>query len=149
MHCYTDSDWASDIDTRRSCAGHVVNMSGGAVNWSSKRQATVALSSTEAEYMAASTAVCDVIWLKQLADELNRGADKSITVFCDNESAIKLAKSDAFCPRTKQIDIRFHHLRQKIENGSINIQYISTDKNAADMLTKEVTKHKRLTNIKT
>lgn len=142
MYCYTDSDWGSDVDTRRSCAGHVITMAGGAVSWSSKRQATVALSSTEAEYMATSSAVCDLIWLKQLANELDQSMEKCVTVFCDNESAIKLAKLDAFRPRTKHIDIRFHHLREKIESGVIDIKYISTDDNTADMLTKPVTRQK-------
>lgn len=111
VDCYSDSDWASDPDKRRSCAGHLIRMSNGAISWSSKRQATVALSSTEAEYMAISSAVCDVIWVKQLGDEIDAKFQTSIPIFCDNESALKLAKTDAFRPRTKHIDIRYHHVR--------------------------------------
>lgn len=144
IHCYTDSDWASDIDSRRSCAGHVVIMSNGAISWSSKKQRTVALSSTEAEYMALSTAACDVLWVKQLAQELDSPSNDPTIILCDNESTINLGKNDAFRPRTKHIDIRFHHLRKKISTGFIDIKHVSTHKNAADFLTKAVTqlKHK-------
>lgn len=144
LYCYSDSDWAADLDTRRSCAGHVAIMANGAISWSSKRQRTVTLSSTEAEYMALSTAVCDIMWLKQLAQELDVTDNERTNILCDNESTIKLAKSDAFRPRTKHIDIRYHHLRDNIENGVISINYVSTDTNAADALTKPVTRQKTI-----
>lgn len=119
MSCYSDSDWASDVDKRRSCSGHVILMSNGAISWSSKRQPTVALSSTEAEYMAISSATCDIIWAQQLISELDKNFDRRTILFCDNESAEKLALSDAFRPRTKHIDIRYHHVREKIAQGSL------------------------------
>lgn len=112
MLCYTDSDWASDTDSRRSCAGYVVTMSNGATSWSSKRQLTVALSSTEAEYMALSSAVSDVLWLQQLVTELDSNGKKKIAILCDNTSAISMAENDAFRPRTKHIDIRHHYVRR-------------------------------------
>lgn len=143
MHCYSDSDWASDIDKRRSCAGQTIIMSNAAISWSSKRQCTVALSSTEAEYMALSSAVCDVIWTQQLAAEIDIKFQCKTKIYCDNESAIKLSLSDAFRPRTKHIDIRYHHLREKVECGVIDILHVPTEENVADMLTKPVTKQKQ------
>lgn len=144
FYCYVDSDWASDIDKRRSCTGQIIVMSNGAVSWQSKRQATVALSSTEAEYMAMSAAICEVIWLQQLSWELDPNSKINTKLLCDNESAQKLALSDAYRPRTKHIDIRYHHMREKIESGVIHIKHISTTENVADALTKAVTKEKNL-----
>lgn len=144
FHCYSDADWASDIDKRRSCTGQVIIMSNGAISWQSKRQATVALSSTEAEYMAMSSAICEIIWMQQLASELDKNFKVGTTLLCDNESAQKLSLSDAYRPRTKHIDIRYHHMRQKIEDGVINIEHVATTDNVADALTKAVSKDKVL-----
>lgn len=142
LHAYVDSDWASEIDERRSCTGFVIMMTNGAINWCSKRQPIVALSSTEAEYIALSSVTSDVLWTKQLRDELDNDKSTTTTIYCDNESAIKIAESDAFRPRTKHIDIRFHHIREKVENGVIGIRHIPTQKMIADSLTKAVAKNK-------
>lgn len=139
---YSDADWGSETDKRRSCSGYVIKLSGAAICWMSKRQPIVALSSTEAEYIALSSTICELIWLKQLIDELNTNIAKSITVFCDNQSTIKLAASDAYRPRTKHIDIRYHHIRQLIEAKVINIDFVPTAKNAADSLTKATSAEK-------
>lgn len=74
------------------------------MTWNSKRQPIVALSSTEAEYIALSSAVCDVIYMKQLADEINKNIAKEVIIFCDNQSTIKLSECDAFRPRSKHIE---------------------------------------------
>ncbi|XP_036345999.1 secreted RxLR effector protein 161-like [Rhagoletis pomonella] len=142
LHGSSDADWASDIDKRRSCTGYLFKMSNAAINWASKRQPTVALSSTEAEYMAMSSAVQEAVWLKQLSGELDYGGGSSIQLYCDNQSAIKLAESDGFRPRSKHIDIKYHHLRETVENGIISIKYIPTVEMAGDSLTKAVAKGK-------
>lgn len=142
LHIYCDADWASDIDKRRSCTGFVAKLSNAAISWQSKRQSTTALSSTEAEYMALSSAVCEVIWIRQLAMEIDQATEKPTLVLCDNESAIKLGQSEAYRPRTKHIDIRFHHLREKVSEKAIELKHISTDLMAADSLTKAVSKQK-------
>lgn len=135
---YSDSDWASEIDKRRSCSGYVVIMSGAAICWSSKRQSIVALSSTEAEYIALSATACEIVWLLQLANELGQNMTNKAFLFCDNQSAIKLSLSDAYRPRTKHIDIRHHRIRELIESKTIKIAYTSTKQMAADALTKAV-----------
>lgn len=140
LYCHSDADWASDVDKRRSCTGHVVIMSNAAISWQSKRQATVALSSTEAEYMAMSSAICEVIWMQQLSSELDKRPESGTVIWCDNESAQKLALSDAYRPRTKHIDIRYHHMRQKIEDGVIDVQHVPSKENLADVLTKAIGK---------
>lgn len=135
---YCDADWASDIDKRRSCTGYVFKLCNGAISWSSKRQETVALSSTEAEYIAISWAIREAIWLRNFIQELDNHIAETINIKVDNQSAMKLSEADNYNQRTKHIDIRYHHLRQQIENGIIQLVYVSTDENAADVLTKAV-----------
>lgn len=139
---YCDADWASDIDNRRSCTGYVFKVSNAAVSWGSKRQQTIALSSTEAEYMAMSSAVQEAIWLKQLADELGCRTKRAVKLFCDNQSAIKLTESDIYRQRSKHIDIRFHYIRNIIKEGKVDVIYVNTKENVADSLTKAVTTEK-------
>lgn len=142
MHAYSDADWGSQIDDRRSCSGYTVIMSNAAISWCSKRQPIVALSSTEAEYIALSSSVREVIWIRQLAKEVDDKFDGPTLIWCDNQSTIKLAESEAYRPRTKHIDIRFHHTREKIDNKTITIEFCPTGEMTADSLTKSVTREK-------
>lgn len=139
---YSDADWASEVDGRRSCSGFIIKLAGASICWMSKRQPIVAMSSTEAEYIALSSVASELMWLKQLADELDTNIAKKITILCDNQSSIKLSSSDAYRPRTKHIDIRFHRIRELVEAKVIDIEFVSTDKNAADALTKAVSAEK-------
>lgn len=109
------------------------------MSWNSKRQPTVALSSTEAEYMALSAATQEAMWLRQLNDEIFPAENEvAITLFCDNRSAIFLASNDVYKTRSKHIDIRHHFVRQKVADGKIKLQSISTENMTADVLTKAV-----------
>lgn len=135
---YCDADWASDVDKRRSCTGYVFQLRNGAISWNSKRQDTVALSSTEAEYIAVSWSIREAIWLQNFVQELDKKVAKSIKIWVDNQSAIKLSETDGYNKRTKHIDVRYHHLREKIEDGTIQLEYVPTEENAADILTKAV-----------
>ncbi|KAH4050789.1 hypothetical protein HBI95_077750 [Parastagonospora nodorum] len=135
---YVDSDWAGCIDTRRSTTGWVVLFNGTAVSWSAKRQKTVALSSCEAEYVAAAEAAKEAIWMKNFVNELNIPSVKitTIPVFIDNMSAMKLAKNPEFHARTKHIDIRHHFLREQVLSGNIRLIRVRTQENPADLFTK-------------
>ena len=114
-----------------------------AVSWNSKRQQTVALSTTEAEYMAISAAAQEAIWLRQLHCELWPSTRATpITLFCDNQSAIKLSENCAYHARSKHIDVRHHYIRDKVGCGEIIIKYICTDSMTADCLTKALPKPK-------
>lgn len=135
---YTDSDWAGD-STRRSTSGYLFNMGSGAISWSSKRQATVALSTCEAEYIGQTQATKEAIWLKKLLNQLLRPNDsdpKATVIFGDNQGAIALAKNAQFHARTKHIDIAHHFVREKVNDGTVDIRYVPTDKQLADGLTK-------------
>lgn len=141
---YSDADWASDIDKRRSCTGYVFKLSNAAITWKSTRQSTVALSSTEAEYMAISSAIQEAIWLRQLCHELGFTMKNPTKMNCDNQSAILLAKSDGYRQRSKHIDIRYHHIRDKIKDKQIEIKFLCTNEMVADSLTKAVSQQKTL-----
>lgn len=142
MHGFSDADWASDVDKRRSCTGYIFKLSGAAISWKSKRQSTTALSSTEAEYMALAAATQEAVWLCQLMKELQLNRSKPMRIYCDNQSAIKLAESDAYRPRSKHIDIRYHYIREMVESFKIEVKHLKTDSMVADSLTKAVPGHK-------
>ncbi len=135
---YVDSDYAGDLDKRRSTTGYVFIMAGGPVSWRSTLQSTIALSSTEAEYMAVTEAVKEAIWLQGLVTDLGF-EQQEVTVYCDSQSAIHLAKNQVYHSRTKHIDVRFHFVREILEEDDIKLQKIGTEDNPADMLTKVVT----------
>lgn len=134
---YVDSDYAGDLDKRRSTTGYVFTLAGGPVSWRSILQSTVALSTTEAEYMAVTEAFKEAIWLQGLLDDLGV-VQEQIPVHCDSMSAIYLAKNQVHHARTKHIDVRFHFVREIIEEGDILLVKIDTKENPADMLTKVV-----------
>lgn len=133
---FSDADYASDVDKRRSCTGFVVKLCGAAVSWHSKRQEIVALSSTEAEYIALSTTIKEVLWISQFIKEISGMDMKPVTVYCDNTSTVKLTKSDSYRERTKHIDVRYHHIRENVERGKIKIEFMPTNDMVADALTK-------------
>ncbi|CAL8992131.1 unnamed protein product, partial [Prunus brigantina] len=115
---YVDSNYAGDLDKRRSTTGFVFTIAGGPVSWRSILQSTVALSTTEAEYMAVTEAIKEAIWLQGLLDDLGVQQDH-VDVHCDNQSAIYLAKNQVHHAHTKHIDVRFHFVREIIEEGDI------------------------------
>jgi hypothetical protein len=130
---YVDSDYAGDLDRRRSLTGYVFTVGSCAVSWKAVLQPVVALSTTEAEYMAIAEACKELIWLKGLYAELC-GVDSCITLFSDSQSAIYLTKDQMFHARTKHIEIKYHYVRDEIEKGKLKVCKISTQNNPADML---------------
>ncbi|KAL4312354.1 hypothetical protein GQ457_01G013740 [Hibiscus cannabinus] len=134
---YVDSNYAGDLDDRRSTTGYVFTLGGGPICWKSTVQPIVALSTTEAEYMAVVEAAKEALWLIGLVKEL--GLEQGgVQLHCDSQSAIHLAKNQVYHARTKHIDVRFHKIRELIASGEILLQKVHTANNAADMLTKTV-----------
>ncbi|XP_031265470.1 secreted RxLR effector protein 161-like [Pistacia vera] len=107
---FTDNDWASSLDDRRSILANVFSLGSGVITWSSKKQATTALSSSEAEYVAATSAACQAIWLRRILAELHQKQEGATTIFRDNKATISMTKNPIFHGRTKHIDIRFHFI---------------------------------------
>ncbi|KAG8500107.1 hypothetical protein CXB51_003710 [Gossypium anomalum] len=135
---YVGSDYAGDLDKRRSTTGYVFTLAGGPISWKSTLQSTVALSTTEAEYMTITEAVKEAIWLQSMVKTLGL-VQEHINVYCDSQSAIHLAKNQVYHARTKHIDVRFHFVREIIDEGKICLQKIKTADNPADMMTNVVT----------
>jgi len=135
---FCDADWGGCLDSRRSTSGYVFLLGGGAVSWKSKRQESVALSSTEAEYMAACLAAKEAVWLRRLLEEMGVQFTTSTTIFTDNQSSLKLMENPVLHERTKHVDIRYHFTRDTISTGQIDFKFIPTDQQAADSLTKGV-----------
>ena len=132
---YVDSDYAGCIDTRKSLTGYVFTMFGTAISWKANLQKVVALSTTEAEYMALTEAIKEALWLTGLIEELKL-KQEIITVYCDNQSAIQLTKNSVHHERTKHIDIKLHFIREVVEKEAVKIEKIATEENPSDMITK-------------
>jgi len=106
------------------------------IPWCSRKQKSVALSPTEAEYMAASTATCEAIWLRKLLVSLFKKTMEATKVYCDNQSYIKLSENPVFHDRSKHIDIRCHFIRDCVQRGVVQLQYVPMREQVADILTK-------------
>jgi transposase InsO family protein len=139
---YSDADWAGDTDTRRSTTGLTVIMAGCAVSWASRLQRTVALSTTEAEYMALAEVAREITWIRALVKDVGYKVDAPTRVNCDNQGTIALVKNPVHHKRTKHIDIRYHFTREKHEAEEISVEYCSTQDMLADILTKGLAKPK-------
>ena len=133
---YCDADWGGDRDTRRSTTAYVFMLNGGCVSWSSKLQPTVALSSAEAEYMAACAGVQEAIYLRRLLNDLGYKQDQATVIYEDNQGCIALSENPVLHKRTKHIDIRYHFTRERVESGEIALRYVATEHQLADLLTK-------------
>jgi hypothetical protein len=138
---YADADYAGDIDTRRSTTGYVFILNGGAISWSSRLQPTVAVSTAEAEYMAAAFAVKEALWLRKLLMDLGKGSEP-IRIYGDNQSALKLIKHPIASLRSKHIDIVYHFTRERAARGEVKFEYIQTDDMVADIMTKPLPENK-------
>ena len=133
---YVDADGASQ-DHRRAISGYVFMVDGGAVSWSSKKQELVTLSTTEAEYVAATHAAKEAIWLCRLLTELSGSINTPTMLFSDSKSSIALTHDGHYHARTKHIDIRYHFIHYIIEAGTIKLVYhCPTNDMTADILTK-------------
>ena len=133
---YSDSDFAGDLDDQRSTSGYVFFFGSGAVSWASKKQPIVALSTTEAEYIAAAFCACQCVWIKRVLEKLDPKEQKSTLILCDNNSTIQLSKNPFFHEKSKHIDIRFHFLRDLVKDGGVKLSYCKSEVQIADIMTK-------------
>ncbi|GJR76714.1 hypothetical protein Tco_0089079 [Tanacetum coccineum] len=126
---YVDSDYAGDLDGSKSTTYTI---------WrSSKLGFKTAVSCGDVNYVAAAQASKEAVWLKMLLEELGYKQEK-ITLFCDNQSALYLARNPAFHSKTKHIRVQYHFVREKVEEGTVDMQKIHTDDNVADYMTKAI-----------
>jgi hypothetical protein len=138
LNAYCDADWAGDVSDRKSTSGFVLMLSGGPVIWKSAKQKCTALSTVEAEYIAASDATREIIWASRFIQEIDpqQIKDSPITLKIDNNGARELANNSMISQRTKHIDIRYHFIRESIKSGAILLQRCPSKDMTADVLTK-------------
>lgn len=137
--CYTDADYAGDHQNRRSTSGMVTFLASGPIGYKAQQQSTVALSTTEAEYIASAIAAKELVWLQRFLEELNVELRHSPELLCDNQSALRLIKNPEFHQRSKHIDVAYHYVRDKYEEGLFVLNYVSSEEQKADIFTKAFT----------
>lgn len=123
---FVDADWGGNIKDRKSYTGYIFKLCGAGISWESKKQKTVALSSTESEYMAIAEGFKEGIYLRGLVGELT-GIVTKISIFNDNQSAQKLIKNPVFHKRTKHIDIKYHFIRDIVDKKLLTVEYLDTN----------------------
>lgn len=133
---YSDSDLAGKVEDRKSTGGMVFYLNKSLITRNSQKQKCVALSLCEVEFMAATAASCQAIWLRKLLTQITGVQVQPVVLFVDNKSAIDLAKNPVFHGRSKHIDVRFHFIRECIENGDIVVKHVCSEEQRADSLTK-------------
>lgn len=138
---YVDADWANSEFDRRSYTGYIFKIGNSVISWESRKQKTIALSSTEAEYMALSDSCKEALFIRTLLQEL-LGKTINIVIHNDNQSAQKLTKNMMFHARTKHIDVRHHFIRDIVAKNIISLNFMPTEKMPADFLTKPVNKER-------
>jgi hypothetical protein len=136
LYGYSDADWAGDKIDRHSTTGYIFFLAGAPVTWAAKKQPTVALSSTEAEYMAVTQACKEAIWLRRLLTDLGYNQEAPTIIYEDNQGCIELARNPVHHSRTKHIDIQWHFIREKLESQEIQLKYCETANMVADICTK-------------
>lgn len=143
---YADADWGNDKSDRKSITGWITFLGGDPVSWASKKQKVVAQSTCEAELYAEAAAINETKWLAGLLDELGLSSDAPPVVLGDNQSAQQMSKNDVKSERTKHIDIKYHFITDEVTSGRVELQWVPTDEQLADILTKPLAKlqHARL-----
>jgi len=132
---YVDS--AGNVDTRKSLSGFVFTLFGTAISWKANQQSVVALSITQAEYIALVEGVKEAMWLKEMIGELGI-TQECVKIHCDSQSAIQLANHQVYHERTKHIDIRLHFVRDMIESKEIVVEKVASEENPTDVFTKSL-----------
>ena len=136
LHGYADSDLAGSPVDRKSTSGYCFSLGSTMIFWSSRKQGSITQSTVEAEYIAASNANREAVWLRKLTSGLFGEKLETTIILCDNQSFIKLTENSVFHDRSKHIDLKYHYIRDMVQQNVIKLKYIATNDQVADILTK-------------
>ncbi|XP_026443007.1 uncharacterized protein LOC113342801, partial [Papaver somniferum] len=136
LRAYSDSDWAGDITDRRSTTGYCIFLGSSLISWRSKKQNVVSRSSAEAEYRALAHSTSEIVWLRWLLEDMGVTLSEPTPLYCDNKAAIHIAHNDVFHERTKHIEIDCHFVRHQYKKRIINLSFVSSELQPADLFTK-------------
>jgi hypothetical protein len=139
---YTDSDWARCVSDKKITSGCCFGLGLAVVSWFSRKQKSVAFISTETKYVAASQSSCEALWLRKMLVGLFGLQLRPTVIYCDNQSCIKLSKNPVFHDQSNHIEIRYHFIRDYVQRGAVELQYISTEEQVAYILTKALNRGK-------
>jgi hypothetical protein len=135
---FSDADWAGCIDDKRSTGAYLFKLGSTPITWCSRKQPTVVPSSTKSEYRALMKATKESMWLRRILKELGFRQQQTTIIYCDNQGSIKLTKNPLFHARTKHFEVHFHFTREKVLACTISVQFVPTNQQAADILTKSL-----------
>ncbi|KAK1422393.1 hypothetical protein QVD17_25482 [Tagetes erecta] len=138
IQAYTDADWAGDKGNRRSTSGYFTLVGGNLVTWRSKKQKVVALSSAEAEFRGIARGLAEVLWIRKLLTEIGFPQTKASRIMCDNKAAIQISENPVQHDRTKHVEVDRHFIKEKLEGGIIELPFVRSEDQLADILTKAV-----------
>eukprot|EP00253_Pinus_taeda_P008929 PITA_08929 len=136
LHAYTDVDWGGSVDDRKSTSGGAFYMGSRLVSWFNKKQSSIALSTTEAKYVAVASCCTQLLWMMQTLQDIQITCTPPISILCDNTSPISILKNPVMHSKTKHIPIKYHFLREKVLEQKVKLEYVPSKEQVVDIFTK-------------